>query len=113
MRRRNLPIGLIGLIVIMFAFVIWYGWTTQIAPYQAELQAQRQQQEAATQPPSEEQIKAQLEQNKKLVQEQSATPPKPTNEKPKPAAKPQPSKPDPSREVVEYWWKYTQSDTKK
>jgi uncharacterized protein HemX len=111
MRRRSLPIGLIGLIIIMLAFVIWYGWTTQIAPYQAELQAQRQQQEAATQPPSEEQIKAQLEQNKKLVQERSTTSPKPSNEKP--AAKPQPSKPDPSREVVEYWWKYTQGGTKK
>jgi len=111
MRQRGLPIGLIGLIVILLAFVIWYGWNTQIAPYQAEQQAQRQQQEASIQPPSEAELKAQLEKNKQLVQEQSTQ--KPNVEKPKAATKPQPPKPDPSREVVEYWWKYTPEKTGK
>ncbi len=103
MRRRGLPIGLVGLIVILLAFVIWYGWSTQIAPYQAERQAQ--QQEASVQPPSEAELKAQLEKNKQLVQERP--PQKQATQKPKPTAKPQPPKPDPSREVIEYWWKYT------
>ncbi|MEN3000373.1 MAG: hypothetical protein ABDI19_00850 [Armatimonadota bacterium] len=105
MRQRGLPIGLVGLIVILLAFIIWYGWSTQVAPYQAEQQAHQQQQEVNTQPPSEEELKAQLEKNKQLVQEPSAQ--KPAQEKPKPPTKPQPPKPNPSREVVEYWWKYT------
>ncbi|GBC93389.1 hypothetical protein HRbin15_01880 [bacterium HR15] len=104
MRQRSLPIGLIGLIVILLAFIIWYGWSTQIAPYQAEQQAR--QQEVSVPPPSEEQLKAQLERNQQLVQGQQP-PQKPANEKPKSTPKPQPPKPDPSREVVEYWWKYT------
>jgi len=111
MRQRGLPIGLIGLIMILLAFVIWYGWSTQIAPYQAEQRARQQQEEATTPPPSEAELKAQLEKNRQLVQGQPA--PKPTPETPKPPTKPQLPKPDPSREVVEYWWKYTPEQDKK
>lgn len=111
MRQRGLPIGLIGLIVILLAFIIWYGWSTQIAPYMAEQQARQEQQETPIQPPSEEQVKAELERNRQMVSEQSSQ--KPSAEKPKSTTKPQPPKPDPSREVVEYWWKYTPDKTKK
>jgi len=114
MRRRGLPIIWIGLIVILFAFVGWYSYQTNIAPYIAEQRAQQQQSELqeATPALSEEAVKAQLQRNQAAISAQSeleAT----SAPKPKPTAQSQMPKPDPSRDVMEYWWEVAPPKTKK
>ncbi|GIV10318.1 MAG: hypothetical protein KatS3mg019_2409 [Fimbriimonadales bacterium] len=109
MRRRGLPIAWIGIIVVLIAFVVWYGWQTNIAPHLAEQRAQqqRQQTQEAAPAPSEEEIKAQLERNRAAV---TAKPePKP---QPKPQAQNQIPQPDPKRDVMEYWWEKAPPKTK-
>lgn len=106
MRRRGLPIVWTGLIAILFAFVVWYGWQTNIAPQQ---QSEPQQ---ATPAPSEEEIKAQLQRNQAAMSAQPEPKASPAPE-PKPAAPPQTPKPDPSRDVMEYWWEVAPPKTKK
>jgi hypothetical protein len=72
MRRRGLPIVWIGFIAILIAFVVWYGWQTNIAPYIAEQRAQQQQSEPqqAVPVPREEEIKAQLQRNQAAISAQ-------------------------------------------
>ena len=114
MRRRGLPIIWVGLIVILFAFVGWYSYQTNIAPYTAEQRAQQQQSEPqeATPALSEEAVKAQLQRNQAAI---SAQPEPKASSAPerKPAAPPQTPQPDPSRDVMEYWWEVAPPKTKK
>ena len=114
MRRRGLPIIWIGLIVILFAFVGWYSYQTNIAPYIAEQRAQQQQSEPqeATPALSEEAVKAQLQRNQAAISAQPE-PKASSAPEPKPAAPPQTPKPDPSRDVMEYWWEVAPPKTKK
>jgi hypothetical protein len=114
MRRRGLPIIWIGLIVILFAFVVWHGYQTNIAPYIAERLAQQQRSEPqeATPAPSEEEIKAQLQRNQAAISAQPDPKASPAPE-PKPAAPPQMPQPDPKRDVMEYWWETAPPKTKK
>ncbi len=111
MRRRGLPIAWIGLIIVLVAFVVWYGWQNNIAPYLAEQRAQQQRQQAqeSTPAPSEEEIKAQLERNRAAVSAQPEPTPKVES---KPQAPPQPPQPDPKRDVMEYWWEKAPPKTK-
>ena len=114
MSRRGLPIAWIGLIAILIAFVVWYGWQTNIAPYIAEQRAQQQRSEpqAAAPAPSEAEIKAQLQRNQAAISAQPE--PKPAAEQEqKPAAPPQMPQPDPKRDVMEYWWEKAPPKTKK
>jgi len=113
MRRRGLPIIWIGLIVILFAFVVWHGYQTNIAPYIAERLAQQQRSEPqeATPAPSEEEIKAQLQRNQAAISAQPDPKASPAPE-PKPAAPPQMPQPDPKRDVMEYWWEKAPPKTK-
>lgn len=111
MRRRGLPISYIGAIIALLAFVVWYGWRTQIAPYQAEMRAQQEQKQTAQPAPTEAEVKQMLQQNKAAAE----APPKPSIKQPttpKPQAV-QPHKPDPTREVVEYWWEQVPVETEK
>lgn len=111
MRRRGLPISYLGAIIALLAFIIWYGWRTQIAPYQAEMRAQQEQKQTAQPAPSEAEVKQMLQQNKAAAEAQ----PKPSTAQPtppKPSAV-QPHKPDPTREVVEYWWEQVPVETEK
>jgi hypothetical protein len=114
MRRRGLPIIWIGLIVILFAFVGWYSYQTNIAPYIAEQRAQQQRSEPqeATPAPSEEEIKAQLQRNQAAISAQPEPKASPVPE-PKPAAPPKMPQPDPKRDVMEYWWETAPPKTKK
>lgn len=114
MRRRGLPIIWVGLIVILFAFVGWYSYQTNIAPYIAEQRAQQQQSEPqeATPALSEEAVKAQLQRNQAAISAQPE-PKASSSPEPKPAAPPQTPKPDPSRDVMEYWWEVAPPKTKK
>lgn len=114
MRRRGLPIVWTGLIVILFAFVVWYGWQTNIAPYLAEQRAQQQQAEPkeAAPVPSEEEVKAQLQRNQAAMSAQPEPKASPAPE-PKPAAPPKMPQPDPKRDVMEYWWEAAPPKTKK
>jgi len=114
MRRRGLPIIWVGLIVILFAFVGWYSYQTNIAPYIAEQRAQQQQSEPqeATPALSEEAVKAQLQRNQAAISAQPE-PKASSAPEPKPAAPPQTPKPDPSRDVMEYWWEVAPPKTKK
>ncbi len=111
MRRRGLPISYIGAIIALLAFIIWYGWRTQIAPYQAEMKALQEQQQTAQPAPSELEVKQMLQQN----QEKAETQPKPSVQNPAPLkTEPvQSHKPDPKREVVEYWWEQVPVETEK
>lgn len=113
MRRRGLPIAWIGLIAILIAFVVWYGWQTNIAPYIAEQRAQQQRSEPqeVAPAPSEEEIKAQLQRNQAAISAQPE--PKPTTKQEQtPAASPQMPQPDPKRDVMEYWWEKAPPKTK-
>ena len=114
MRRRGLPIVWIGFIAILIAFVVWYGWQTNIAPYLAEQRAQQQQSEPpqAAPAPSEEEIKAQLQRNQAAISAQPEPKASPAPE-PKPAAPPKMPQPDPKRDVMEYWWETAPPKTKK
>jgi hypothetical protein len=114
MRRRGLPIVWTGLIAILFAFVVWYGWQTNIAPHLAEQRAQQQQSEPQQAAPalSEEEVKAQLQRNQAAMSAQPEPKASPVPE-PKPAAQPQMPKPDPNRDVMEYWWEVAPPKTKK
>lgn len=115
MRRRGLPIAWIGLIIVLVAFVVWYGWQTNIAPMLAEQRAQQQQSEpqAALPTPTEAEVKAQLERNRASVSAQSATNDTPKQAEKNKQAAPTMPKPDPKREVVEYWWEQAPVKTKK
>jgi hypothetical protein len=114
MRRRGLPIVWIGFIAILIAFVVWYGWQTNIAPYIAEQRAQQQQSEPqqAVPVPREEEIKAQLQRNQAAISAQPE-PKATTQNEQKPAAPPKMPQPDPKRDVVEYWWEIAPPKTKK
>ena len=114
MRRRGLPIIWVGLIVILFAFVGWYSYQTNIAPYIAEQRAQQQQSEPqeATPALSEEAVKAQLQRNQAVISAQPE-PEAGSAPKPKPTAQSQMPKPDPRRDVMEYWWEVAPPKTKK
>jgi len=112
MKRKSMPIAWIGLIVVSMAFIAWYGWQTNIAPLQEGHHPDRQesqfsQQLAEPMPvPSEAEIKAQLEQNRQAVSKQ------PKSNEQKPQTPPQMPKPDPKREVMEYWWEQAPPKTK-
>lgn len=114
MRRRGLPIVWIGVIAILIAFVAWYGWQTNIAPHIAEQRAEQQQSEpqAAAPPPSEEEIKAQLQRNQAAISAQPEPKTTSQNEQ-KHAGTPKIPRPDPKRDVVEYWWETVPPKTKK
>ncbi|MCS7272985.1 MAG: hypothetical protein NZ550_02415 [Fimbriimonadales bacterium] len=111
MRRRGVPIAWIGVIFVSIAFVVWYGWQTNVAPY-LEQQRQETQQKVLqpTQPPSEAEIKAQLEQNRQALAKGSK---QSKSSERKPQTPPQLPKPDPRREVMEYWWEQAPPKTKK
>jgi hypothetical protein len=115
MRRRGLPIVWIGFIAILIAFVVWYGWQTNIAPYIAEQRAQQRQSEPqqAVPVPREEEIKAQLQRNQAAISAQPE--PKATTQNRTEAcyAPPPMPQPDPKRDVVEYWWETAPPKTKK
>jgi len=106
MRRRGLPIVWTGLIAILFAFVVWYGLQTNIAPQQ---QSEPQQAAPAL---SEEEVKAQLQRNQAAMSAQPEPKASPAPE-PKPAAPPKTPQPDPKRDVMEYWWETAPPKTKK
>ncbi|BCW96383.1 MAG: hypothetical protein WHS44_03365 [Fimbriimonadales bacterium] len=114
MRRRGTPIVWIGLIAILIAFVVWYGWQTNIAPYIAEQRAQQQQAEPeqAAPAPSEEEIKAQLQRNQAAMSAQPEPKAAPTQPR-QPAAPAAMPQPDPKRDVMEYWWETAPPKTKK
>jgi sRNA-binding protein len=115
MHRRGLPIAWIGLIIVLVAFVVWYGWQTNIAPMLAEQHAQHQHSEpqAAVPTPTEAEVKAQLERNRASVSAQAATNTTPKQEEKSKQTPSQMPKPDPKRDVVEYWWEQTPVKTKK
>ncbi|MFN7017665.1 MAG: hypothetical protein ACK4RG_00125 [Fimbriimonadales bacterium] len=114
MRRRGLPIAWIGLILVLVAFVVWYGWQTNIAPLIAEQRAQQQRLELqeAIPAPTEAEVKAQLERNAATASAQPE--PKAASDKKEntPQTPPPMPKPDPKRDVVEYWWEQTPVKTK-
>ena len=114
MRRRGLPIVWTGLMAILFAFVVWYGWQTNIAPYLAEQGAQQQQAEPkeAAPVPSEEEVKAQLQRNQAAMSAQPEPKANPAPQR-KPASPPKMPQPDPKRDVMEYWWEAAPPKTKK
>ena len=114
MRRRGLPIVWIGFIAILIAFVVWYGWQTNIAPYIAEQRAQQHQSEPqqAVPVPREEEIKAQLQRNQAAISAQPE-PKATTQNQQKPATPPPMPQPDPKRDVMEYWWETAPPKTKK
>jgi hypothetical protein len=114
MRRRGLPIVWIGFIAILIAFVVWYGWQTNIAPYIAEQRAQQRQSEPqqAVPVPREEEIKAQLQRNQAAISAQPE-PKATTQNQQKPATPPPMPQPDPKRDVMEYWWETAPPKTKK
>ena len=113
MRRRGLPIIWVGLIVILFAFVGWYSYQTNIAPYIAK-QHDHQQSEPQQAAPalSEEEVKAQLQRNQAAISAQPEPKASPAPE-PKPTAPPKMPQPDPKRDVMEYWWETAPPKTKK
>ncbi|MCS7208912.1 MAG: hypothetical protein NZ874_04995 [Fimbriimonadales bacterium] len=111
MRRRGIPIAWIGLIAVLLAFVVWHGWQTNIAPHLAEQRAQ-QQEEQPEPPPSEEQVKAQLQRNREAVSKQPPLEPELAAAAKKPKTSQMP-KPDPKRDVMEYWWEVAPPKTKK
>jgi hypothetical protein len=111
MRRRGLPIVWIGLIALLVAFVVWYGWQTNIAPHTAEQSAQQQlEPQESVSVPSEEKVKAQLQRNQAAV---SAKPEPKATPAQEPAAPPRVIQPDPKRDVMEYWWEAAPPQTKK
>lgn len=114
MRRRGLPIAWIGMIVVLVAFVVWYGWQTNIAPLIAEQRAQQQRSEPqeAVPTPTEAEIKAQLERNRAAAAAQPEPKAVPQKEEQKQQAPAPMPKPDPKRDVVEYWWEQTPVKTK-
>lgn len=103
MRRRGIPIGYIGVMIVSLAFVAWYGWTTQVAPYMQESHHQQAQDNPPSgSAPSEAEVRAVLEKNKQSLQAQPTTTEQPTE--PKPPIKVEVPKPDPTRDVMDYWW---------
>lgn len=112
MRRRGLPIAWIGIIAVLVAYVVWYGWQMSVAPLLQERRAQQQsaQPQEAPPVPTEAEVKAQLERNKAAIAAQPEPKPKQVDEKPK--AVPQMSQPDPRRNVMEYWWEQAPPKTK-
>jgi hypothetical protein len=110
MRRRGLPIVWIGFIAILIAFVVWYGWQTNIAEQRAQQRQSEPQQ--AVPVPREEEIKAQLQRNQAAISAQPE-PKATTQNEQKPAAPPKMPQPDPKRDVVEYWWEIAPPKTKK
>ncbi|MDW8106428.1 MAG: hypothetical protein RMK45_03005 [Armatimonadota bacterium] len=112
MRRRGVPIAWIGIIFVSVAFIVWYGWQTSIAPHLAQEQQERQQRQETlqpAQPPSEAEIKAQLEQNRQALAKEST---KSKSSGQKPPTPPEMPKPDPRREVMEYWWEQAPPKTR-
>lgn len=105
MRRRGIPIGYIGLMIVLFAFIAWYGWSTQVAPY-VQPNTQRQEAQASTPSPtaapSEAEVKAMLEKNKQSMQVKPQYAPQ--LPAPKSPTKVEPPKVDPTRDVMDYWW---------
>ncbi len=113
MRRRSIPIGYIGVMIIALAFIIWYGWSTQIAPLMEETHQHEAQNSTppSTPAPSEAEVKAMLERNKQAISNKPPTTPQASA--PKAPAKVEPPKPDPSRDVMDYWWEMKPAETGK
>lgn len=114
--QRRFPISLIGLFLLMLAFIFWYSWTTspmaQAARENAASQQPRNDQPAPVAAPSKEDVKKQLDANKPKTID-PATPKKLVPDPDKPLPKAEPRKPNPTSEPADYWWKELPVDTKK
>jgi cytoskeletal protein RodZ len=114
MRRRQFPIGLVGLLILMLSFIGWYSYmNSPLAEQHAE---EQQAQPVAEQPApieSADEVKRALAINQAKIKESQKTQPKPTElktEASKPDTKP-PAPPktpnvnaDARNNVVDYWW---------